>query len=105
MSPTWSRGLPVRFTFAPVVLPLDEKERSVCPIPHEAGNSCVRCHNRHVVTCPPLTGLTAGMTKEARASQWSQSEQQNGEPAQPVMKGLADSEIDPQRSRSSAMGA
>ena len=63
------------------------------------------CHNYHVGTFPPLTESTVGMTKEAKVSQWSQSEQQGGQSTQPVMKGLADSEIDPQRSRSLAMGA
>ena len=53
---------------------LDKSQCSECHVPQEAGDSCVMCHNYHVGTFPPLTVSTAGMTKEAKPSELSQSE-------------------------------
>ena len=61
-------------TFAPNFESLDKSQCSECHVPHEAGDSCVMCHNYHVGTFPPLTVSTAGMAKETRPSESSQSE-------------------------------
>ena len=53
---------------------LKKSQCSDCHVPRKAGDGCVVCHNYHVGTFPPLTVSTAGMTKEAKPSELSQSE-------------------------------
>ena len=61
-------------TFESIFELLKKSQCSECHVPRKAGDGCVVCHNYHVGTFPPLTVSTAGMTKEAKPSELSQSE-------------------------------
>ena len=61
-------------TFESIFESLKKSQCSECHVPRTAGDGCVVCHNYHVGTFPPLTVSTAGMTKEAKPSELSQSE-------------------------------
>ena len=55
------------FTFSPNFRPVDKDQCNECHVPHEAGDSCVMCHNYHVGTFPPVTVSAAGMMERAEA--------------------------------------